>query len=541
MADRNRQLRERVERFRLLRAAQRALARCMHPAILDPLREQGRELLLQFRAVEQRPSVVRDDPRLSEIDRLLSHHLGGTLELVGKLEFAQLRAAGPALVRDKPEELLALVEVTLQGGRVREPHTRLIEYIVTMLCVEERKGRRRQVREPGELTPGLRGGAVCGTADSSSEVEGAVSRIEAAAEGLSRRGNHLALRDEIRGFKKDLGASLLHPKILSAAVAYNVAMSNQASAQLDSTLALDELTDDLLNGATRAPQGDVDLLHGRGMARLTAAFRARIRGAPCDDAPAARVAAAFEIDGLVAREIEALEDSGEDPLNRLIAATVVLGCALRQRAELAEPMQALGLEAEALERGALPALLSEIGAASGKHFADSGYSEAFLLSEMKTRNLAAIQEAALRRARETADGGASVTEAGASARLPFGLSPARMGLVVGAVVGVLLAMIFVATFGDGKRALSTSELSEISPFLDTGHRREEAGELHFVGHLFPTWRYLGTPEREVAASEMATHLSGLGVSHGVLLGVDRSVMVRWQDGRLIEITPKPPE
>jgi hypothetical protein len=540
MADPNRQLRERVARFRLLRAAQRALACCMHPAILEPLRQEGRQLLIQLREVDQRPSVVRDDPRLAEIDRLLSHHLGGTLERIGQLEFAQLRAAGPALVRDKPEDLLALVEVTLQGGRAGGQQVRLVEYIVTMLCVEERKGRRRQVREPGELIPALREGAARGAAGATPDVDGAVTRLEAAAKGLARRGDHLALRDEIRGFKQELGASLLHPKILSAAVAYNVAMSNQASAQRDGTLALDELADDLLAGVASAPQGDVDLLYGRGMARLTAALRARIGGARCDDEAANRAVAVFEIDGLVSREIEALEDAGEDPLNRLIASAVVLGCVLRQRAALVEPLKALGLAADVLERDALPALLGEVGAASSKHFADGGYSEAFLLSEMKTRNLAAIQESAERRARE-AGGGSRGAVDGASGRLPFGLSPARMGLVVGAVVGMLLATIFVATFGDGRRALSTSELSEISPFLNTGHRREEAGKVYFVGHLFPTWRYLGTPEREVAADEMAAHLAGHGVSDGVLLGVDRSVMARWQDGELVELTPKPQE
>ena len=44
----NAALTERAGRFSLLRAAQRALARCMHPAVLDPLREQGRQLLIQL-------------------------------------------------------------------------------------------------------------------------------------------------------------------------------------------------------------------------------------------------------------------------------------------------------------------------------------------------------------------------------------------------------------------------------------------------------------------------------------------------------------
>ena len=116
-----------------------------------------------------------------------------------------------------------------------------------------------------------------------------------------------------------------------------------------------------------------------------------------------------------------------------------------------------------------------------------------------------------------------------------------MGLVVAMLVGLLLATIFVAAFGDSTRASSNRELSKISPFLDSGSQRREAGELHFVGNLFPTWRYLGTPEREAAANEMAAHLEALGVGDGVLMGVDQSVMARWEDGELIELTPKPGE
>ena len=113
-----------------------------------------------------------------------------------------------------------------------------------------------------------------------------------------------------------------------------------------------------------------------------------------------------------------------------------------------------------------------------------------------------------------------------------------MGLVVAMLVGLLLATIFVAAFGDSTRASSNRELSKISPFLDSGSQREESGELNFVGHRFPTWRYLGTAEREAAANEMAAHLTALGVGDGVLIGADRRVMAHWQDGELIELAPR---
>lgn len=539
MADSHPQLREWAERFSLLRAAQRAMARCMHPAALDPLREQGRQLLIQLQAAEREESPVGSEVALRETERLLTHHLGQTLELLGKLEFAQLRAAGPELRRDKPEELRALVDVTLLGNLADDQEIRLVEYLVTMLCAEDEDGRRSQVTEPSELTAGLQDMAQRKLADSSIDPGPAVDRLEEAARSLIRGDDHLVLRDEIRGFKQELGARLLHPEILAAAVTYNVAMSNQVSARLDSTLALDQLADDLLAEMKEPEAGDSDLLHGRGMTRLTAALRARVRGAPSEDGTASRIVDAFKLDGIVAREVEALEGYDEDPLDKLIASAIVLGCVLRQRKRLAARLKEIGLDPEVLESDALPALLREMGAASSKSFADSQYSDAFVLSEVKTRNLTAIHAAAERRSRETGEDGARLSSLALRWRLPFGLSPAVAGLVVGPLLGLLVGVFLFSPFETDVRILAPSELAEISPFLRSGHERVEAGEERFVGHLFPTWDYLATPEREAAAREVAGHFTAHGIEDGVLLGAGPSLMARWDDGEIVEVAPKP--
>lgn len=539
MAEANPAIRERVERFSLLRGAQRALARCMHPVALDPLREQGRQLLIQLQAAGREASPARGEAALGEIDRLLGHHLGQTLELLGRLEFAQLRTAGPELCRDKPEELRALLDVILLGDLADDREIRLVEYLITMLCVEDEDGRRSQVREPSELTEALQGIARLEAADASIDAGAAAARLEEAARSLIRGSDHGDLRDEIRGFKQELGARLLHPEILAAAVAYNVAMANQVSARIDSTLGLDQLADDLLTVLQQPEVGDSDLLHGRGMTRLAAALRSRVCGAPSEDATACHIVAAFRLDGLVAREVEALEDPDEDGLDGLIVSAVVLGCVLRQRAALASHLEEIGLDPEVLESDALPALLREMGAASSKFFADGSHSEAFLISEVKTRNLAAIHAAVERRARSTGGGPSRGSGAGVRWRLPFGLSPGLVGLVVGPLLGLVFGAMFFSPFENDVRIFSTNELSEISPFLDSGHERIEQGELRFVGHLFPTWDYLGTPEREAIAHEVTSHFTEQGVNDGVLLGVGPRVMVRWEDGDLVELASKP--
>ena len=366
-----------------------------------------------------------------------------------------------------------------------------------------------------------------------------MTRLEEATQSLIRGGDHRHLRDETRGFKRVLGARILHPQILAAAVAYNVAMTNQVSAQIDSTLALDQLADDLLAELKQPEAGDSDLLHGRAMTRLAAALRTRVRGAANEDGSASRIVAAFRVDGLVPREVEALEDSDDDPVNQLIVSAVVLGCVLRQRAALAERLGEIGLDPEGLERDALPALLREMAAVSSKFFADSRYSEAFVLSEVKTRNLAAIRAAAERRGREGDAGSSQASGTAVRWRLPFGLSPGLFGLVLGPILGLVIGAMFLSPPKNDVRILSPSELSEISPFLDSGHRRMEEGELRFVGHLVPTWDYLATPERKTAATEVVSHFAARGVYDGVLVGVGTRVMARWHDGEIIELAPKP--
>jgi len=111
-------------------------------------------------------------------------------------------------------------------------------------------------------------------------------------------------------------------------------------------------------------------------------------------------------------------------------------------------------------------------------------------------------------------------------------------MIAGPILGLAVGVMLFTSSGNEVRILSPSELSEISPFLDSGHQRVEGGELRFVGHLYPTWDYLATAERQSAAAEVAGHFVARGIRDGVLLGVGPRLMARWDDGTLIELTPK---
>ena len=54
-------IRERVQLFSSLRAAQRALARCLHPSQLAPLRKQGKKVLIRLQKVGASLEKLREE------------------------------------------------------------------------------------------------------------------------------------------------------------------------------------------------------------------------------------------------------------------------------------------------------------------------------------------------------------------------------------------------------------------------------------------------------------------------------------------------
>jgi len=552
------ELRERIQAFSQLRAAQRALARCMHPAVLAPVREQGRQLLIQLKALDDHettgalPSAEAD---LADVDRLLSHQIGQTLEVVASLDFVQVRSSGALLCSTYRDETSALIDLVLEGDLSANHSLRLIEFLVTMLATEESDGRRRAVHEPSELTPGLSRVAQERVSDLGQRFRAGLSTLENATESLNRGVDQHELRDELRACKKQLGVDILHPRVLATAVAYNVAMWNQVAAQIDSTLAIDEFADDLLaefSGAPEVarrgqPQEDQTargaFIGSTGFARLVAAVRTHIRGQVASDPDelARRIVDVFKFDDLVPREVEALETDDVDPINELICASIVLGRTIRHGAEVQEDLRELGVDPEALATQGLTALMEEMRGAAGKLFADSRYDEAFELSQVKTRNLATL--AVADRASTSGSGEAigKPASSGRRWRLPFNLdlSPGLAAKMVATILGVALVAVMLSRPGGDARSLSPGELAEVSPFLVSGRQGIQEGVRVFIGKLDPTWEYLGTKERRAVANEIGERLQEFELHTVVLRGVGARMMARWENGAITLLVPKP--
>jgi hypothetical protein len=432
VTDADAEIRQRIQQFSLLRAAQRALSRCMHPSALDPVREHSRQLLIQLQALADAGAdeAERHAEALAGIDRLLAHQMGLMLEIVADLEFEQLRAAGPRLCSEHPDDVRALIDVMLKYDIRHNKPLRLLEFLITMLSTEESNGRRRIVQEPGQLTPGLRELAAQRVSESGPAPAAAEATLGNAVGGLIGGDDTAGMRDEMRRYKRELGSDILHPRVLARAVAYNVAMWNRVAARIDGTQAIDQLADDLLEDLSRAAEGaarsgsaQVDVLGSPGFARLVEAFRARLTGGSIADGVVARIVASFELRDLAPREIQAVESGGANRVDRLIGECVVLARAIRHRAEVRDSLEALSIEPESLTTDALPELMNETAAAARKLFADGSFDEAFALSEVRSRNLGGLAKG--RSGSASRSDGAAPTDGSFLARwrLPMGVDP----------------------------------------------------------------------------------------------------------------------
>ena len=88
----NSDIRRRVQLFSALRAGQRALARCIHPSQVAPLRQRGRDVLIRLQALGAVASdgsqAEKDDEQLAALEETLH-------EEAGKNEYEEAEHVGP--------------------------------------------------------------------------------------------------------------------------------------------------------------------------------------------------------------------------------------------------------------------------------------------------------------------------------------------------------------------------------------------------------------------------------------------------------------
>jgi hypothetical protein len=551
------EVRERMRRFAALRAALRTLSRAVHPSELRLASEQGQELLILLKTLagQVAEGAGAEAPAdVARADELLDQLSARIRELVGQLEIPQLRAT--LLVAQESSEVQGLIDVLLEGDLGDDKNLRTLEYLCTTLCSEERNGRRMIVAKVGELLPRLREFARS-LGDMGEQALFAERLLSEARTQLARGEDVGAIRDRVRRYKDELGSRVLHPTILEAVIAYNVALSNEVSGIVEDMRSIDRFAEELFDraraggeaAATRvappesARRDGFDVLASRGFTRLLGSLRGRLIGEPATDELAGGVVGAYRLEGLSSIEIEAFESQEEDHATCLTRLAVAVGLTVHHRADVELALRRLGIDADLVEGAGVDQLMEEMTAVAKKLFADSRYEDAFRLSEVKTRNLVPISA---QRSRPPV-----AEPAGSSAGpLPWHSRLARVLRLDGGrpggqvwAVGALLATLALLTlwhpWGGDLRILKAEELSQLSPFLDSGYRHEVVGSVVFSGTLNAAWDYLGTPERVTVAREIGERFEARGVERVVLIDRLKRTQVRYADGALIEARPRP--
>jgi hypothetical protein len=247
----------RVRRFAVLRAAQRSLNEVAPFQHLSGGLELGRRLLRQLRMISGEiveSEVVDSAEALRAADALLAEL---TDRIHDALKAAPTRAlcnAVAPLAKQEPGTVRSLAVVILEGDLESEPPLRVLEYIVTALACEGPPDSRKVVREPLDALPELADVDLAAAHD-------ADPAIDEAEQIFGRAVRHLdecdlgATRDRIRDYKRRLGARILHPTVMAAAVAYNAAMGNRLAQLIEGHRALDAFAETLLGPASADEEG----------------------------------------------------------------------------------------------------------------------------------------------------------------------------------------------------------------------------------------------------------------------------------------------
>jgi hypothetical protein len=539
-----------ARRFASLRAAQRALSASAHPSELERAVEQGRELLILLQDLSIRAVSADDEPapgeqserdraELRQVDQKLDEISQRIRELLDDPQVWQLRADLPTLAAEHPEEVRGLIDAILEGEVGRDKSLRLLEYLVTLLCSENREGRRAMVRQPGEAAPQLRELAEALLDESDPECLVAEQRFSAAALNLCQEQDVGETRDRIRRYKEELGSRILHPRVLSAAVAYNIAMGNRLAGLIEGSRAMDVLADDLLAPTAPEPLAAPvqSLFESSGFLGIVSALRSRLTQQTLDDDGPAGIAGGYELGGLLPVEIEAFEAPDEDRPALLVRAGVALGLTIGRQPEIDAQLREIGIEPQLVGAQWLDELAREMTATAQKLFSEGRYGEATRLSEAKRRNLSCAGAASEQRDPRPGAAAAARSAAVKGTARDSGLHwyLATLGFAV-----ALLALTVLLWPTDGAiRILSSNDLSRISPYLQSGYSSEEGGFSQFVGTLNHAWDRLETEDRRAEATSIGSTFRKTGIGSVVLIDRYQRMQVRYRDGAAVHVAPKP--
>jgi hypothetical protein len=250
-------IRSRVRRLATLRAAARALSEVADPGDAANALEVGAKLLRRLQALSGRTGraeIVDPGGALRGVDELLRRLSRQLREVLLEADIPSLCAALAPLAREESGAIRALAAVALDGDLDPPRLLDLVELLVALLCCQGRPGARQIVRDPLDALPELAEVRVREAHESHPEIAEAQQIFGRAVMRLLRD-DIGATRDRVRSYKQRLGARRLHPEVLAAVVAYDVAMANRLAELCEDDDSLDALAETVLGAEAADPEG----------------------------------------------------------------------------------------------------------------------------------------------------------------------------------------------------------------------------------------------------------------------------------------------
>lgn len=247
-------LASRITRYSNLRAAERAVAPTVRSRSGLPSYHVGRGLLEDLQALRAAlldgDALHRDNPiaaQLSGVDGDLDDFSASLCKVIEATPMVQFRATLPGTVEQAREEAEALLDLCLEPGRPGAWPRALIDYVTTLLAVSNTERGTKVIQcDPCEVTARLAALSREQARQSSGELERACKALrDAAIELLSHDDLEPTIR-RMRDLKDELGDAMLHPEVLRAVVAYNVATHNRLLEILSAAREFDRAADEAL-------------------------------------------------------------------------------------------------------------------------------------------------------------------------------------------------------------------------------------------------------------------------------------------------------
>jgi len=545
-------IRTRIEYFASLQAAQRALGHSVDLTELAAVRAKSRELLIELKSIssgaQDGDDASSQTPGLVRIDRALAEQADHTRAILSQIDFAQLRATIPDLSIEHPEEVRGLIDLLLSGDLDDGKNLRILEYLITILATRCQGSHRILVGDPTSVSALAPKVAAELEATAGTDYLVAERFLEEATCKVLQEDDIGDIRDRVRRYKEALGRNILHPRVLATAVAYNTAMWNRVTTEIDSSRAIEELADALLFADSSqdlpAVEGDEpisELLSSKPFERLLSALEARVTDRAVRDAEAKWIVDALDLESLRTEDVTVFSRDEAGEATWLMRAAVLVGLLLQRRSALEDALRVLGVDPEVLATQCVDDLIARMSELARRRFAEGNYGGAFRLSEVKTHSLVTHSTG------RSSASSAPLNRRSASA----GAGPGAMYWVrqvieempswpVFLAISLMLAVVLLPNMvGRHTQEISRrEELARISPFLERGRNVGEGPSRIFAGYLVRTWDYLDTEERHRVATEIGEHFAQLGTHRVVLKDVHREVVVEYEDHALSWLVPR---